>query len=213
MPLLLYCVADASVPLNSASGVTGSAVERIEECALSIFYSENSSSDRWLKAPLRDSAREFHRVQQAVFRSGAIIPFRFPTILDDQGKVRDHLREHAARYNEVLHRFSNFAQMDIALTQRASPQAASSGSEYLRARQSRARALEELAGQFKCTAGALAADWRQRSVSDGLRCFALLARESVEEFNEKMKTVPLPPDTNARISGPWPVAAFLDLEA
>ena len=210
MPLLLYCVAEASAARNSGTGVASSLVACSEHSSLSIFYSENQSTESWLKSPVRISAKEFHRVQQELFRSAAIIPFRFPTILESHEKLRGHLSEHAARYRDLLHRFSNFAQMDIALTQAASPQAASSGGEYLRDRQARTHTLEQLAAEFRRKVGPLIADWRQRSTSNGLRCFALVERKRVEEFNERMKTASVSPGVGARVSGPWPVAAFLD---
>ena len=213
MPLLLYCVAEASAALDSGTGVASSVVARSEHSGLSMFYSENQSTESWLKSPVRNSAKEFHRIQQALFRSAAIIPFRFPTILESHEKLRQHLSEHAAEYQTALNQFAKFVQMDIALTQAPSASAISSGREYLRDRQRRTHTLEQLAAEFRREVEPLISDWRQRSTSNGLRCFALVERKRVAGFNQKMKTASVSPDVSARVSGPWPVAAFLDLKS
>src|SRR5215831_3960626 len=100
--------------------------------------------------------------------------------------------------------------MDLALTHATALQASSSCSDYLRERQTRSRLLNHFAADLHGLATPLAKDWRQRSVANGLRCFALVEREQVHEFNEKMKTVYAPAELSVRISGPWPVAEFLD---
>ena len=210
MALLLYCVADSLARLNSQTGVAGSMVSESELTGLKVFYSENSTSDIWLREPLRTSATQFHSVQQELFRAGAILPFRFPTILESCDKLREHLDLRSTEYKSLLRRFANRAQMDLALTHATTPPASLSGGDYLRERQTRNRLLHAFAANLHALATPLAKDWRQRSVSNGLRCFALVEREQVHEFHEKMKTVYAPPQLSVRISGPWPVAEFLD---
>jgi gas vesicle protein GvpL/GvpF len=212
MAVLLYCVANPSASLNSQTGVAGSPVSTLEHSGLGIFYSENATADPWLRAPLRTSAEEFHRVQRELFSRGAIVPFRFPTILESENKLREHLGQRADEYKNLLQRFATSVQMDVFLTHATALSTNPSGAAYLRERQERNRALEQFAAKLRTHAEPLAKDWRQRSVSNGLRCFALLERKQVEEFNEKMKTLAVPSALNARISGPWPVAEFLDFE-
>jgi len=210
MALLLYCVADSVAQLNSQTGVRGSTVSASEHSGVKVFYSENTTPEVWLREPLRSSARQFHGVQQELFRAGAIIPFRFPTILESCDQLREHLDLRSTEYKSLLRRFANSVQMDLALTHATALQASSSGSDYLRERQTRSRLLNHFAADLHGLATPLAKDWRQRSVANGLRCFALVEREQVHEFNEKMKTVYAPAELSVRISGPWPVAEFLD---
>jgi gas vesicle protein GvpL/GvpF len=210
MALLLYCVADSFAQLNSQSGVAGSIVSESDYTGVKVFYSESSASDVWLRAPLRTSGRQFHSVQQELFRAGAIIPFRFPTILENSDKLREHLDLRSTEYKSLLRRFANQVQMDLALTHATAPPASLSGGDYLRERQTRHRLLHDFAADLHAQATPLAKDWRQRSLSNGLRCFALVERDQVQQFNAKMKMVYAPAELSVRISGPWPVAEFLD---
>jgi hypothetical protein len=192
--------------------VAGSPVSTLEYSGLGVFYSENASADAWLRAPLRTSAEEFHRVQRELFSRCAIIPFRFPVILENQNKLREHLDERAGEYKNLLRRFATSVQMDVFLTYTASLSAQPSGAAYLRERQERSHAMEQFASDLRKHAEPLVKDWRQRTVPNGLRCFALVEREHVEEFNEKMKMLAVPTAFSARVSGPWPVAEFVDFE-
>src|SRR5215469_5270279 len=144
MALLLYCVADSFAPLNSQTGVRGSAVSASEQSGVKVFYSENTAPEVWLQEPLRSSAKQFHGVQQELFRAGAIIPFRFPTILESGDKLREHLDLRSTEYKSLLRRFANRVQMDLTLTHATGPAASSSGRDYLRQRQTRGRLLNHL---------------------------------------------------------------------
>ena len=210
MALLLYCVADSVAQLNSQTGVRGSTVSASEHSGVKVFYSENTTPEVWLREPLRSSARQFHGVQQELFRAGAIIPFRFPTILESCDQLREHLDLRATEYKSLLRQFANRVQIDLALRHATGPPAASSGLDYLRQRQTRGRLLKHFAADLQALATPLAKDWRQRSVSNGVRCFALVEREQIHEFSERMKTIFVPGGLSVRISGPWPVAEFLD---
>lgn len=212
MPLLLYGVTGAAVPLNSSQGVAGSPVLRLEDGDLVIHYSETEDANLWLRASLASSAAEFHHVQRELFRSAAILPFRFPTILESYDKLREHLADHATDYQSLLARFANCAQIDIVLTYASDFPSPASGAAYLRERQSRGRTLEDFAERLKDQAAPLLKDWRQRSVSKGLRCFVLVERQQIEVFNETIGRISVPPRVSARVTGPWPVAEFLDLK-
>ena len=203
---------DPSALLNMQAGVAGLPVSTLEYSGLGVFYSENVTSDIWLRAPLRTSAEEFHRVQRELFSKVPIIPFRFPTILESEDKLRVHLDQRADEYKNLLLRFATSAQMDVFLTHTSALSAHPSGASYLRERQERNHAMEQFASELRKHAEPLVKDWRQRTVSNGLRCFALLERKHVQEFNEKMKMLAVPSALGARVSGPWPVAEFLDFE-
>jgi hypothetical protein len=193
-------------------GVARSPVSRFDHSGVTVFYSENATADTWLRAPLRTSAEEFHRIQRELFSKGAIIPFRFPAILESENKLREHLDQHAGEYKNLLCRFATSVQMDVFLTLPTAPTAQPSGAAYLRERQERSHIMEQFASDLRKHAEPLVKDWRQRTVSNGLRCIALLERKHVEEFNEKMKMLAVPSALGARVSGPWPVAEFVDFE-
>jgi hypothetical protein len=210
MALLLYCVADSFAQPHSETGVRGSAVSASQHSGVKVFYSEDTTPEVWLREPLRSSARQFHGVQQELFRAGAIIPFRFPTILESCDKLRQHLDLRSTEYQSLLRRFANRVQMDLALTHATGPPASSSGLDYLRQRQTRGRLLHHFAADLQALLTPLAKDWRQRSVANGVRCFALVERAQIHEFSERMKAIFVPGGLGVRISGPWPVAEFLD---
>lgn len=212
MPLLLYGVTSAAVQLDNSRGVAGSPVLRLSVDDLAIHYSETQDPNLWLRAPLASSAAEFHRVQRELFRSAAILPFRFPTILESHAKLHEHFADRAGDYKSLLDRFANCAQLDILLIYANEFPAPVSGAEYLRERQSRSRALDRFAEKLRNEAATLLLDWRQRSVSNGLRCFGMVQRQQIEEFNETIRRISVPPQIGARVTGPWPVAEFLDLK-
>ena len=212
MPVLLYAVAGSLVPLDAPSGVANSPVCRLEHSGVAIFYSESDTPEIWLRAPLSTSVMEFHRVQKEIFRSSAIVPFRFPAILDSKDELLKHLDERSGTYKDYLQRFAGCAQMDLSLTHANAASPPSSGTAYLHERQSRTRVLEQFAKVLRDDLAPLITDWRERSIENGLRCFALVARKQVEEFNEKIKTVSVPPNLSVRVGGPWPVAEFLDFK-
>jgi hypothetical protein len=147
-----------------------------------------------------------------LFSECPIIPFRFPTVLENQDKLRKHLDERAGEYKNLMHRFATSVQMDVFLAHTTALSTNPSGAVYLRERQERNHALEQFATELRTHAEPLVKDWRQRTVSNALRCFALLERKHVEEFNEKMKMLAVPSALGARLSGPWPVAEFLDFD-
>ena len=88
MPVLIYCVAGTAASLNELqTGVAGSPVIRMNVAPLNAYLSQSADSSEWLRAPLRTSALEFHRVLKQLFSSVAIIPFRFPTTFNDRQEL------------------------------------------------------------------------------------------------------------------------------
>jgi len=208
MPLLLYCIARSSARLDdSQCGVADSPVSRVEMDSIAAFVSKASDSSLWLRAPLKSAAMEFHRVLMTLFHRGAMIPFRFPTIFPDEAALAEHLRKEGHKYSAQMDRFEKFAQLEARIAGPSDPPAATSGTEYLRQRQKRERALADVASTIRQAAAA--ADWRQRPARGGLRCFALIEREGIADFRERMTKLNVPAEFSVRITGPWPVAEFL----
>jgi hypothetical protein len=144
MPLLLYCVAEKAALPELGTGVAGLSVLACEDGDIAAIFSESTGVESWTGAPLKESAHQFHHVLRAVFHSRAIIPFRFPTLMQDRQELAAHLRERAPEYSVQLKRFQNSVQMDISVSHaeaRSASAPTGSGAEYLRARQ---RLSEEL---------------------------------------------------------------------
>ena len=214
MPLLLYCIAKPSALQDESQlGAAGTPLSRIEGSNLAAFVSRNDHREVWLQAPLSTSALEFHRVLTELFKSAAIIPFRFPTILENDQELTELLNQRSGEYNTLLSKFENWTQMEARVSHSTSggSGATGSGTEYLLERQRRQRALADFGSELGAAAFSVAGEWRQRSVKSGLRCFALVERNRVVDFKEKMRSISVPAGLKVRVSGPWPVTEFLDL--
>ena len=179
MAILLYCIAKRDVQVsNSLTGVAGDPVVRSEIGPLATFTSHNADSAVWLGAELLASAIEFHRVLSEVFKSAAIIPFRFPTIFESVELLAEHLQERASEYNATLEKFSDMVQMEIRLTYPGLGTASGSGTEYLKERQTLMRAIERFESDLYAILSSLVKGWRQRASKNGIRAFALVDRGS-----------------------------------
>ncbi len=178
---------------------------------LAVFVSYSTDSGVWLKQELRTSALEFHLVQREVFRSAAIIPFRFPTIVEDKSELEEHLRTRSEEYSALLDKFASLVQMEFSVNNANSDSSASSGAEYLKRRQNLISSVEAFSGDIKQGLGPLVEDWRQRETKNGLRLFALVDRKHVAEFERMIGAAAVPSAFKVRVSGPWPVSEFIEL--
>jgi hypothetical protein len=210
MSLLVYCVTETSaVNPSPRTGVGGMAIESVEHNGLRCFVSEGNSI---AGKEVRDDALTFHRVLNDLFQLTAIIPFRFPTILADRSEVVAHLTEHSEEYTSALGRLRDLVQMELRIQSKESgPDAPAklSGTEYLRHIQARRAKLEMAAQEFRQLAAGLIKAWRQRDSTHGIRCFALIDRTAVINFQREIGNIPIRSELTARLSGPWPATQFL----
>jgi hypothetical protein len=214
MSLLLYCIAKPSALQNeSRPGVAGTPVSRVEGSNLAAFVSRDDHREVWLQAPVSTSALEFHHVLTGLFKSAAIIPFRFPTILENDHELAELLNQRSSEYNMLLSKFENWTQMEARVTYSTPGGSAPTGSgrEYLLERQRRQRALADFGSELGTVVFSVAEEWRQRSMKSGLRCFGLVERNRIADFKERMRSISVPAGLKVRVSGPWPVTEFLDL--
>ena len=213
MSILLYCVcADAGVR-NFTQGVAGFPVLSCAQGDLALLFSQGASPEDWTGTPLRESARQFHDVLRRTFESGAIIPFRFPTLLESEAELVAHMRDNTSSYTALLKKFRTYAQMEAVIgysDDSRTVQRDLSGAEYLRARQKHSAGLEEVAAHLQERAGALVQEWRSRPIQNRIRIFALLDRGSVTNFNQKLCEMQVPDGMAVRVTGPWPVTEFLE---
>ena len=205
MPLLSYCILLDHVCLDlPLHGVLKAKLSSLSESGLIALCSEmeiNSISP----ANFQQAALEFHNVIHAVFAQIAIVPFRFPTWLSAP-EMKNHLREKTSYYQDFLTHHADQVQMELRLlsseSKREDP--AKTGADYLRARASELRSLREQVEDIKRMLAPSIVQWRQREVHDGLRLFALIERQLIHGFREKLNGIGL------RASGPWPATEFLE---
>jgi gas vesicle protein GvpL/GvpF len=220
MPILAYCLIEAQSIQAPAKGVGELPVESMEQDGLQCFFSQTPGSDRILALPTKQAALAFHNVVHAIFQQSAVIAFRFPTILEGASQLLAYLFAQDAMYRDALARLRNVVQMEIQLSssgpnavERSANESAAvktTGTRYLMDRQAAQRALGESAAVLHGLGSDLVRDWRERFSSRGLRCFALIGREVVDDFKSRMAVAQLGAGVLARVSGPWPAGEFVD---
>jgi gas vesicle protein GvpL/GvpF len=211
MAILLYCVAKSDAPdTELLTGVAGDPVLRVELADLAMFISSNTDKSNWLCPKLQSSALEFHRVLSEVFKSTAIIPFRFPTIFDDEEQLSERMRDRAGGYAVLLDKFRELAQMEIRITNPDLKKPSESGTEYLKLRQTSTSMIDKFTAGLRTTLSELSQGWRQRSSKDGIHAFVLIHRNQVTDFRNVMRDTPVPGELSVRVSGPWPVSEFIE---
>src|SRR5947209_7543702 len=138
---------------------------------ITAFTSSNTDNSNWLRPQLQASALEFHRVLSDIFKSTAIIPFRFPTVFDNEEQLIQRLQERAGEYTELLARFRDLVQMEIRVTSPDLKKPAESGTQYLKVRQTAAARIEKFTAELRATLSDLSQDWRQWPSKEGTRAF------------------------------------------
>ena len=214
MALLAYCVNEAKLTVTVPPiGVGGEAITTIVDGGLRCFVSMFTAAPSGTKS-MQESVLSFHGVLQHIFSQSAIIPFRYPTTVEDEAALVAFLNEHASDYEESLIRLRDKVQMEIRASWKAESRPtlpagqAQSGAEYLRAKQAQHSKFAALSAGLRTQAQCWIADWQERPSADGLRMFALVRRSEVAEFKRALD-VPVNPDFLVRVSGPWPATEFL----
>jgi Gas vesicle synthesis protein GvpL/GvpF len=211
MPLLAYCLAEAREEISiPPAGVQGLTIQALPSGKLCCFFSQFRADSLAGTTPLREAAIEFSRTLQEFLKQATVIPFRFPTLLGDENELLKHLIQNAVHYEKALARVRGMVQMDIRVVPREAASAkVTSGTEYLRARAQRDKALHAVAAQFRCAGAQYIREWRERETSHALHCYALLARQHMDAYLSKTQNLSIASEFTARVSGPWPPAEFL----
>ncbi|MGZ4838307.1 MAG: GvpL/GvpF family gas vesicle protein [Terriglobales bacterium] len=210
MPYLLYCVTDDTAELDPAvRGVHGDAVESMVHAKLRCFYSALDAVGADLETQKRE-ALEFHQVTRSLLAQATIIPFRFPTVLPGLTEIGAHLEARGQAYNAALHQLRNLVQMEIRIewVDRETP-VANSGTQYLKNLAHNSRRMEDAVATCRATINELVIDFQQHEFSHGVRCFVLIKREAVQQFQDHIKQIRLERSAKAAVSGPWPPTEFL----
>jgi hypothetical protein len=209
MPVLPYCMIEKGSATAPQVGVSGAAVELLALDRITCFYSQLAELPGDQES-VRLQALQFHEVVRHIFSQTAVVPFRFPTMLDDSEELCAYLREHAAEFEKKLHRLGGYVQMELRIRFEGASGQATSGREYLQARSAGARVLEHAAAEARRTAGDLVHGWKQQADAIGVRCYFLVRRADVDAFVRQTSNLSLGKGLNSRVSGPWPATEFLD---
>jgi hypothetical protein len=216
MPLLPYCVFFTGLALPEiVTGVQESPVLHLDAEGLSVLYSEVTTLSQDT-GELAQAAMSFQSTVQQAFGAGIVIAFRFPTQIASVDELRKHLQENAARYRAGLAQLNGMAQMEVRLTQLGgspTPTAATTGTEYLKARQAESQGITAAEDALKQAAGTLVQEWRLREATGVRRLYGLIPHDKAAEFKRLIGFVRLSGGTRAVISGPWPPSEFLPEKA
>jgi hypothetical protein len=207
--ILPYCiVAEASINAP-ATGVRETAVEEMDEDGLRCFYSR---FERQPESFTKEDVLQFHSTVQALFQHVAVIPFRFPTIVRSEQELRQFLHEKSAVYRATFEKLRNLVQMEVRIVNAAEypAGAAASGKEYLQRRLAAKRHRELGVAWAQRAVEDLCLDWRQRQTRDAVRCYALVLRENIGHFQNKIKAFSPSKNVHLFVSGPWPATEFIE---
>jgi hypothetical protein len=202
--LLAYYVIQNPKYQPGVEGVRGAPVQSLNVDSLTCVYSPLIPPQQFE----RDDAIRFHAVLNAAFQQQAIIPFRFPTILQNEVDLQSHLREKLSVYSSDLQRLADMVQMELRMNLKQEPASGKSGTDYLRAKQQRSQSLQSSSQAARALLESLVNDWRERPTDHGLRCYALVRRIDVEAFRQKLTATEGSGSSRTIVSGPWPATEF-----
>jgi hypothetical protein len=205
--ILLYCMSDTadetSIP---PKGVRNALIESYQGSGMHCFYSLYDSFEAQADTARQD-ALDFHWTVNHVFQQGAVIPFRFPTLIPELSTLEAFIEKNGNAYAADLKRLKAFVQMEVRI-QVSSSKDLSSGTGYLKAKQKSARAIE---GSVTSIQGVYPeVEWKRRAAADQVRLFALVPRTQIDDFRNRVAEVSLDEMMTMRVSGPWPATEFIN---
>ena len=110
--LLLDGVVAPSGPPIAESGVARADVYQIDEADLAVLVSDFEGE---LLARRRDVNAHMNVLEEAM-RSGPVLPFRFGTLADNEGRVREMTSERSAELHRQLAELSGLVQVTLRIT-------------------------------------------------------------------------------------------------
>ena len=211
--MLAYCIAEQQSQFDvPPPGVQGEPVHWIDVDSLRCFFSNFGSPVP--DEPVPEIVTAFSQVLHTIFAQTTIIPFRFPTIVENEGVLRQFLESRTSDYRAALRRLHNKVQMDVRLIRTRAPEPPpplQSGKSYLEHRRALHEEVQSVLEKFRSAADSLAESWVQRDTPSGTRCFALVDRSVLPLFVEKIGRVLTPAGISARVTGPWPPSEFVEI--
>ena len=209
MPLLLYCVSETepAVPAPKV-GVREHPVHSREVAGMICYYGEMKQAPAKFA---KEDALVFYKVVSAIFARTAVIPFRFPTVVEGLGELEVFLETEGHDLLESLQRLRDSVQMEVRLHygEQSSAEVAESGTAYLKDRQRHREILEQLAESARDFLGDSVQSWHTKEVPNGVRCYALIRRTDVANFKAKSDALKSDGEVRVAVTGPWPPTEFL----
>ncbi len=114
MKQLLYCVlwSESVQNLPSITGVQEQQIKFVSHANLACVVSQFDSTQTSLDV---QTLMTYHKVVDNCFKHGALIPFRFRTVLNDENEVMSHLLAHGTEYERKLMDLKGKTEMGIRL--------------------------------------------------------------------------------------------------
>jgi hypothetical protein len=211
--LLLYCMTESGIERKELLGVNGSEVRAVEHNGVACHFSDSTESH---PSSTQTDALAFWSVVDRLFQQNSVIPFRYPTLMEDEPAIRDFLATNADVYLNELQRVRGLVQAKITISEAVStptPNTASpaSGTEYLKQRQRISQSITDAVEAAKNTGSDLVKDWKQLQRKDATILFALIERNALTELKSRILKL----DNVAaqvRVSGPWPPTEFVNCD-
>jgi len=215
MPCLLYCVTQPNQTVNVASGVCEGAVQSREMLGVQVYWSEIADPEECLGTAesLKKAALQFHQVLREILAAATPIPFRFPTLLESEEGMEQHLADEQELYRAALERIGDAVQYEVVGSWAADEQAdlatPVSGREYLKRRSQATERIAAIDSKLKSATTDSVREWRARQERKNHRWFALVPRESRDRFVASLRSAGPSEGVRLRLSGPWPPAEFV----
>jgi Gas vesicle synthesis protein GvpL/GvpF len=215
MPCLLYCVTQPKSMATLAAGVCDTAVQARQMSGLQVYWSELTNPEECLGTAefLKKAALQFHQVLRQLLAEVTPIPFRFPTLMENEEKIEQHLAAEQPTYLAALERVGDAVQYEVVGSWAADEQAdlatPVSGREYLKRRSQATGRIAAIESKLKTVTADSVREWRARQERKNHRWFALVPRESRDRFVASLRSAGPSEGVRLRLSGPWPPAEFI----
>ena len=215
MPSLLYCVTRPTPAASVDAGVGEQPVQSKELLGVRLYWSEidNPAVTLGEADALKKAAVQFHEVLREVLAVTTPIPFRFPTLLENEEGFEQQLSVEQDLYREALARVHDALQYEVIGTW-ADEQATDlatpvSGKEYLERRRQAAGRVTAVETKLKNVTGDSVREWRGRQERKTYKWFALVPRENRDRFLASLRTAGGSEGIRLRVSGPWAPSEFV----
>jgi hypothetical protein len=215
MPCLLYCVTQPNQTANVVSGVCEGAVQSRAMLGVQVYWSEVANPEECLGTAesLKKAALQFQQVLREILAAATPIPFRFPTLLESEEGMEQHLAAEQELYRAALERIGDAVQYEVVGSWAADEQAdlatPVSGREYLKRRAQETERIAAIDSKLKSVTAGSVREWRARQERKSHRWFALVPRESRDRFIASLRSAGPSEGVRLRLSGPWPPAEFV----
>ena len=215
MPCLLYCVTRPNQAVKVAAAVCDGAVQSRAILGVQVYWSEIADSEECLGTAesLKKAALQFHQVLREILAVATPIPFRFPTLLENEEGMEQHLAAEQELYRAALERIGDAVQYEVVGSWAADEQTdwatPVSGREYLKRRSQAEGRISAIDSKLKSVTAESVREWRARQERKSHRWFALVPRESRDRFVASLRSAGQSEGVRLRLSGPWPPAEFI----